>query len=184
MMVFQEFDQLLPWKTVHRERDVPAGGERPARGRRGRATRRAMHIAKVNLAKFADSLSAHAVGRHEAARRDRARHGDGARHPADGRAVRGARRADAAQDAGRAAAAVGRHAFHRAVRHALDSRGGQDRQPHPAPVAAPGAGEGGAEQPAARRGGAGRRGAAPLEQKIHALLFADAVEAEEVPHVV
>ena len=86
--------------------------------------------------------AAHAVGRHEAARRDRARHGDGARHPADGRAVRRARRAHAAQDAGRAAAAVGRHAVHRAVRHALDPRGDQDRQPDPAAVAASRAGQG------------------------------------------
>ena len=40
MMVFQEFDQLLPWKTVTRERGVPAGGERPSRRARPRGTRR------------------------------------------------------------------------------------------------------------------------------------------------
>ena len=52
-------------------------------------------------------LSAHALGRHEAARRHRAGAGDGARHAAHGRAVRRARRADAAQDAGRAACSSG-----------------------------------------------------------------------------
>ena len=56
MMVFQEFDQLLPWKTVTRERDVPAGGERQAHGRRRREEKAREAIAKVNLAKFADSL--------------------------------------------------------------------------------------------------------------------------------
>ena len=65
--------------------------------RRGKALdERAMHyIEKVNLDQVRRQLSAHAVGRHEAARRDRARHGDGARYPADGRAVRRARRAHA-----------------------------------------------------------------------------------------
>ena len=99
----------------------PLRRERPARAAQAAEEKARDYIAKVNLAEFADSLSAHAVRRHEAARRDRARHGDGARHPADGRAVRRARCADAAQDAGRAAGAVGRHALHRAVRHAFDS---------------------------------------------------------------
>ncbi len=36
MMVFQEFDQLLPWKTRHRERDVSARRQRPASRRRGK----------------------------------------------------------------------------------------------------------------------------------------------------
>ena len=47
-------------------------------------------------------------------------------------------------------AAVGRHALHGAVRHAFDPRGDPHRQPHPAAVAASGAGEGRARQPAAR----------------------------------
>ncbi len=107
------------------------------------------YIAKVNLDQVRRQLSAHAVGRHEAARRHRARHGDGARRAADGRALRRARRADPAQDAGRAAAALGRHALHRAVRDAFDRRGDQDRQPHPAAVAASRAGQGRDQQPAA-----------------------------------
>ena len=84
------------------------------------------------------------IWRHEAARRDRARHGDGAGYSADGRAVRRARRADAAHLPGRIAAALGGNQIHRAVRHPFDRGGDQDRQPHPAAVAAsrPGQGRG------------------------------------------
>ena len=109
MMVFQEFDQLLPWKTVQAERHVPADGQPALHAARGATSARCHYIDKVGLDEIRRRLSAHAVGRHEAARRHRARHGDGAGYPADGRAVRRARRADPPQDAGRAAAAVGRH---------------------------------------------------------------------------
>ena len=54
MMVFQEFDQLLPWKTVRQNVMFPmlcAG-----KWSRAQADERARHfIAKVNLAKFADA---------------------------------------------------------------------------------------------------------------------------------
>jgi NitT/TauT family transport system ATP-binding protein len=55
MMVFQEFDQLLPWKTVKENVVFPLC----ATGRLSRkaAEDKAMdYIAKVNLTKFADSL--------------------------------------------------------------------------------------------------------------------------------
>jgi NitT/TauT family transport system ATP-binding protein len=55
VMVFQEFDQLLPWKTVKDNVTFAL----TASGKLGRkaARERAMHyIEKVNLAKFADSL--------------------------------------------------------------------------------------------------------------------------------
>lgn len=77
MMIFQEFDQLLPWKSVlanvmfpllTRAKAVAQGRRRAGAGlyREGRPHPRRR------------CLSAHAVRRHEAARRDRARHGDGA----------------------------------------------------------------------------------------------------------
>ena len=55
MMVFQEFDQLLPWKTVKENVLFPLCAT--GRMTRKAAEERARHyIAKVNLTKFADSL--------------------------------------------------------------------------------------------------------------------------------
>lgn len=54
MMVFQEFDQLLPWKTV--KQNVMFALTSSGRFRGKAAAERAMdYIAKVNLTKFADS---------------------------------------------------------------------------------------------------------------------------------
>jgi len=55
MMVFQEFDQLLPWRTVKQNVMFPlvASGKLPPQ----EAEDKALHyISKVNLASFADSL--------------------------------------------------------------------------------------------------------------------------------
>src|SRR5690349_1724210 len=53
MMVFQEFDQLLPWKTVRQNVLFPllTSGRLPRREAAERAMR---YIEKVNLTKFAD----------------------------------------------------------------------------------------------------------------------------------
>ena len=54
VVVFQEFDQLLPWKTV--KQNVMFGLVSSGKARGAAAEERALHyIQKVNLAKFADS---------------------------------------------------------------------------------------------------------------------------------
>jgi len=88
MMIFQEFDQLLPWKTVLENVMFPLLMTRRLPRRQAEARARA-YIEKVSLTPRRRQLSAYVVRRHEAARRHRPRHGNGARHPADGRAVRG-----------------------------------------------------------------------------------------------
>jgi NitT/TauT family transport system ATP-binding protein len=118
IVVFQEFDQLLPWKTVIQNITFALTASR--RVAAAEADSRARHyLEKVRLC-VRGQLSAHALGRHEAARRHRAGDGDGAARAADGRAVCGARRADALADAGRAAAVMERHEVHDPLRDALD----------------------------------------------------------------
>src|SRR5436853_3850979 len=54
MMVFQEFDQLLPWRTVKENVRFPLIASGRLRGKA--ADERALdYIAKVNLSKFADA---------------------------------------------------------------------------------------------------------------------------------
>jgi NitT/TauT family transport system ATP-binding protein len=54
MMVFQEFDQLLPWKTVKQNVMFPMKASRRLDGPEAEA-RALAYIDKVNLAKFSDS---------------------------------------------------------------------------------------------------------------------------------
>ncbi|HEY0525956.1 MAG TPA: ABC transporter ATP-binding protein [Stellaceae bacterium] len=54
MMVFQEFDQLLPWKTVRQNVAFPLRASRRCT-RREAAERVSLYIEKVGLSKFADA---------------------------------------------------------------------------------------------------------------------------------
>src|SRR5262249_40681598 len=78
------------------------------------------------------ALSLSAVRRHAAARRPGARAGDESLDPADGRAVRGPRRADARDPAGGTARPDGapRRSQAHVVHHPLDRRGDPARRPH------------------------------------------------------
>ncbi len=125
-IVFQHF-ALFPWKTVRA--NILYGLER-----QGHAARRARG-ARTDLYRsgrpegLRGQLSVAALRRHEAAHRDRAharlRSGD----PADGRAVRRARRADPQPDAGGAAAHLAAHAQDRDLRHPRRAGGGLSRRP-------------------------------------------------------
>ena len=86
---------------------------------------RARQVARGGRAQgFHEPLSGAALGRHAPARRARARAQPGNRHPADGRAVRRARRADPHDPRrGPVGAAVAHREDHR-VRHPLARRGG------------------------------------------------------------
>ena len=103
-IVFQHF-ALFPWKTVRgnilyglERQGMPKAGARKARAGFHRAGRPHRLRGQLPLA---------ALRRHEAAHRDRAHARLRSEDPADGRAVRRARRADPRPDAERAACASG-----------------------------------------------------------------------------
>lgn len=133
IVVFQEFDQLPPWKTVKGNMMFPllAGGMA-----RAEAQARALHwIGKVGLAPFADAFP-HTLSGGMKARVAIAR--ALAMQPAillmDG-ALRRARRAHAPQHAGGTANFVGGKPLHDAVRHPFNRGSTGGRQPHRAAVA-------------------------------------------------
>ena len=108
MMVFQEFEQLLPWKTVRQNVMFPMRVTRrlPARevGPRADAADREGGASPSSSTPIPHMLSGGMKLRVAIARALAMEPA----HSADGRAVRRARCADPAQDAGRTAAAVGR----------------------------------------------------------------------------
>ena len=126
-MVFQQFG-LLPWRTV--AENVGLGlelrGEPPAERQRIVA----QQLELVGLARLGALRRQRAVGRHAAARGPRPRVRDERRHPADGRAVLGARSADPRQAAGRAAGAAGAREEDDPVREPRPRRGAAPRRPH------------------------------------------------------
>ena len=81
-------------------------------------------LAQVGLAEFADSLSARTVRRHEDAGLAGAGAGHRSRYPADGRAVRGARRDHALPAQQRPARSVAQPAQDRRLRHPFGVRVG------------------------------------------------------------
>ena len=78
VMVFQEFDQLLPWKTVKQNITFALVERRPVlHWRTSRRHRAALHP-QGEARPVRGHLPPHALRRHEAAGGDRPRHGDGA----------------------------------------------------------------------------------------------------------
>ena len=106
----------------HRLRPAQQGRARRPSG----SDRVGRHIKLMGLERLRGRLSAPALRRHAAARRDRPRLRARARSAADGRAVRRARRADPRRDAGRAGAPRARQSAHGALHH---PRGGGGRLP-------------------------------------------------------
>jgi NitT/TauT family transport system ATP-binding protein len=104
MMVFQEFDQLLPWKTVLENVMFPLLVARKM-SRKEAEDRASAYIEKVSLTRAINSYP-HTLS------------GGMKQRVAIARGM-----------------ALGGHQVHGSLRHALDCRGHQDRQPHPSPVA-------------------------------------------------
>ena len=125
--VFQD-PTLMPWANALRNTMLPltlAGvGKRRGGSARGRnaGAGRAQGLREI--------LPARTLRRHEDARLDRARAGDAPEDPADGRAVRGARRDHAPQAQRRPAGAVVAEPFHRRVRHPFGVRVGLSLAAH------------------------------------------------------
>ena len=159
--VFQDA-ALLPWRTALQNVELPLEVGGFARLPSGAPTPREL-LELVGLEGWEKALPARALGRHAPARVDRARAAQRSADPADGRAVRRARR-DHARPAERGAAphlAGNRH--HHPVRHPLHLRGDV---PRPAR-----AGDGGQSRPRARdragRSAARPRPLDPRDRAVH-----------------
>ena len=126
-MVFQGYT-LFPWLTV--KKNVMFGLEVNGKGSYEAENAGAAMAATDRAREIRRQLSASIVGRHEAAGGDRARARQSAAHPADGRAVRRARRADALQDAGASAGNLAQDRHHHRLHHPRSRRGDLSGRPH------------------------------------------------------
>ena len=124
---------LMPWLTRAQQHRL-RGAQQVARldAARRSTTQVEKYVDMVGLSARDRQEAVAAVGRHEAARRHRARLRDPAEDAAARRAVRRARRADARHDPGRAAAHLRRDAPDGVHDHARRRRGDPARRPHPA----------------------------------------------------
>ena len=125
-VVFQQAT-LLPWLTVWQNVTAAAPRRRPSAS--ATAKRGARSSPHRRPARLREQISLRAVRRHAAARRHRAGAGARSEAPADGRAVRRARRAHPREDERRAAAHLARQPQDRGADHPFDRRGGVSRRP-------------------------------------------------------
>ena len=133
-IVFQHF-ALFPWKTVMQ--NVLYGLEKQGLPRDERLRRAREFIELVGLAGFEDSYPSQLSGGMKQRAAIARTLAIDPQHPADGRAVRRARRADPQPDAGRAAAHLAALAQDRDLRHPRRAGGGVPRRAHRGDVGAP-----------------------------------------------